>query len=113
MDDCIFCKIINRDVDAEIVFEDDKAIAFHDMHPAAPVHILIIPKKHIGSMNDLIEEDTELVGHLLQITKSLAKQNNVAENGYRLVINTGPDANQSIQHLHVHFIAGKRIPSVL
>lgn len=113
MDDCVFCKIITRDADAKIVSEDDKAIAFLDMHPAASVHILIIPKKHIGSLNNITEEDTELIGHLLLIAKSLAQQYNVAENGYRLVVNTGPDAHQSVRHLHVHLIAGKRIPSVL
>ena len=113
MEECIFCKIVAKNADAKILSEDDVAIAFLDRHPAAPVHILIVPKKHIGSMNDLVDEDTELVGHLFQIAKNLAKQFNVAENGYRLVINTGRDARQSVPHLHVHLIAGKGIPSVL
>jgi histidine triad (HIT) family protein len=107
MNDCIFCKIVARQAPAREVFRDDQVTAFHDIHPAAPTHILIIPNRHIPSVNDLIPEDEPLVGHLFTIASQLAKQEGIAESGYRLIINTGPDAGQAVFHLHLHLLGGQ------
>ena len=113
MENCIFCSIISKIANAEIVYEDDIVMAFWDRRPAAPVHILIIPKKHIESMNAIQKEDGQLIGHLFHVARNLAAQNKIADSGYRLVINTGLDARQSVPHLHIHLLGGKGIPPVL
>ena len=109
MSDCIFCKIAKKEVPANIVYEDKDSIAFFDNHPKAPLHILIIPKKHIASVNDLSREDENLVGHLILVAKKLAQMFPQASNGYKLVINVGPGGGQVINHLHIHLLAGKGI----
>ncbi|XVG95303.1 histidine triad nucleotide-binding protein [Eubacteriales bacterium KG127] len=106
MSDCIFCKIGNGDIPSNKVYEDDKLICFHDLEPQAPVHVLIIPKKHIKSLDELTQEDVELMGYIMVKIKDLAKELGL-ENGYRTVINTGDDAYQTVKHLHFH-IMGKR-----
>lgn len=106
MADCIFCKIADKDIPSKTVYEDDQIIVFHDLEPQAPVHVLIIPKKHIASMDDLAEEDGELIAHLMLKIKEIAKELGL-EKGYRLVNNCGEDGLQTVKHLHFHLL-GKR-----
>lgn len=106
MADCIFCKIASKDIPSKTVYEDDEIIVFHDLEPQAPVHVLIIPKKHIASMDDLADEDGELIAHLMLKVKEIAKELNL-EKGYRLVNNCGEDGMQTVKHLHFHLL-GKR-----
>lgn len=106
MADCIFCKIANKEIPSTIVYEDENMIAFKDLEPQAPVHVLLIPKKHIQSMNELVEEDKELLGHMMCKVKAIATELGL-ENGYRLVNNCGEDGYQTVMHLHFHLL-GKR-----
>lgn len=106
MSDCIFCKIAGGEIPSKSVYEDDKILAFHDLDPQAPVHVLIIPKKHIASLDELGPEDLELAGHMLTKVREIAASLKL-ENGYRLVINTGKDGLQTVPHLHLH-VLGKR-----
>ncbi len=106
-EDCIFCKIISKEIPAEILYRDEHVTAFRDIEPAAPVHILIVPNKHIASMNKASVEDEPLLGHLLMAAKKLAEQEKIAQSGYRLVINTGADGGQVVYHLHLHLMGGK------
>ena len=107
MSDTLFTKIINREIPADIVYEDDTALAFKDINPQAPVHLLIIPKKPIATINDIEEDDRELVGHLFWIAGKLAKDMGFAEDGYRTVMNCGEHAGQSVFHIHLHLLAGR------
>ena len=109
MTDCIFCKIISGDLPGKIVYRDELVTAFHDINPAAPVHILVVPNKHIASTNDLTDLDEPLMGHLLLIVKQIAENEGIADDGYRLVVNTGENANQLVPHLHVHILGGKNM----
>ncbi len=113
MEDCIFCKIFQHEAEANIIYEDHQSFAFWDQHPAAPVHLLIVPIKHIESINDLDQENEALVGHLICVGKLLARQYNISGSGYRLIINTGKDARQSIFHLHIHLLGGRDMPTAL
>ena len=106
MENCIFCKIVSGAIPAKKVFEDDKVVAFNDLNPQAPVHILIIPKKHIASLNEITKEDVELLGHIQEVASLLAKQNNLND-GYRLVNNCGVDGGQTVLHLHYHLMGGR------
>lgn len=106
--DTIFSKIIRREIPAEIVYEDDLAIAFKDVHPQAPVHILVIPKEPISQLADAEAKDHALMGHLLLTVKRVAEQMGL-ENGYRVVINTGPDGGQTVYHLHLHILGGRQM----
>ncbi len=110
MTDCIFCKIVNKEMGTELVYEDDKFIAFNDINPAAPLHILIIPKRHIESINHLEEKDKELVGELFLTAQKIAKEQKVDQTGYRLSINVGKDAGQTVNHLHLHLLGRKELP---
>jgi len=105
--DCLFCKILKNEIPANVVYRDDKVIAFDDINPQAPQHILIIPQKHISTLNDLHSGDNALVGHLVQTAKMLAKQLNIAEEGYRLVLNCNPGAGQTVFHIHLHLLGGR------
>ncbi|NLI92442.1 MAG: histidine triad nucleotide-binding protein [Peptococcaceae bacterium] len=107
MPDCIFCKIINREIPSQVVYEDEELLAFKDIHPVAPVHVLAIPKKHVVSVNDLADEDAEVVGKIFLVIKELASQLGIAETGYRVVTNSGEDGGQEVGHLHFHLIGGK------
>ena len=107
MSDCLFCKIANHELSSDIVFEDEKFVAFKDINPQAPVHILIIPKKHISTINDLKEENAGLIGEMVLIAKKLAKQNNISENGYRLIFNCNRDGGQMVYHIHLHLLGGR------
>ena len=106
MSDCIFCKIVAGDIPSNVCYEDEYIYAFHDLEPQAPVHVLIIPKKHIASLEETSEDDAIALGHLMVSVKKVA-QNLGLENGYRLVANTGEDGMQTVMHLHYHLL-GKR-----
>ena len=107
--DCIFCKIIKGEIPGQIVYQDEQAIAFRDIKPAAATHILIIPKKHIASINDITPDDEALIGHLFTVARHLAGEEGISESGYRLIINTGPDAGQAVFHIHLHLLGGDRM----
>jgi len=104
---CVFCKIINRELPAKVVYEDEKVIAFHDINPQAPVHILIVPKEHIPTVNDLEEKHAEVVGHVFLVAKKIAQDMGFAEKGYRILINCNKDGGQEIYHIHFHLLGGK------
>lgn len=106
MVDCVFCKIISGEIPGKFVHKDNLVTAFHDINPAAPIHILIIPNKHIASINDITQQDEDLLGHILLTVKKIAAEQGIADNGYRLIVNTGPDAHQLVDHLHVHILGG-------
>jgi histidine triad (HIT) family protein len=108
MNDCLFCKIRDGAIPAKQVYQDDRAIAFRDINPQAPTHILIIPRKHIASVDDITDEDNALVGHLHQVAAKLAKEENLT-NGYRTLFNTGNDAGQTVFHLHLHLVGGRQL----
>ncbi len=105
--DCLFCKIVQRDIPADIVYEDDQILAIKDIAPAAPVHLLLIPKIHIDSLNEISAEHLELMGRLQLIAAQLATEQGVAQQGYRLVNNCGSWGGQAIFHLHYHLLGGK------
>jgi len=108
MNDCIFCKIVNGEIPSSKVYEDDEILAFKDINPAAPVHILVIPKKHIASANELTVEDEALVGRMFTVIKKLAKEFKL-ENGYRIVNNCGEDGGQEVKHIHFHLLGGRKL----
>ncbi len=105
----IFKKIIDREIPATVLYEDEQCLAFRDVMPQAPVHFLIIPKKEIASVNDIDDEDAALVGHLFCVIRKLAAEEGIAESGYRIVTNCGPNACQSVPHLHYHVIGGREM----
>lgn len=107
--DCLFCKIINGDIPATIVYEDDLVIAFDDINPRAPIHKLIIPKEHIATLNDIAPEDQELVGHMLYVAKQIAAECEIADTGYRTVFNCNSDAGQDVFHIHLHLLGGRKM----
>ena len=109
MQDCIFCKIANKEINSDFVYEDDEIIAFKDINPQAPIHILVIPKKHIESIIDLTDEDEMLVGKMYTAVRKIAKKLNIEESGFRLIVNCGKDAGQEVPHLHFHILAGKKL----
>ncbi|GAB4565251.1 MAG: histidine triad nucleotide-binding protein [Anaerolineae bacterium] len=106
---CIFCRIVRGEAPADVVHQDDKVTAFRDINPRAPVHILVVPNRHIPGVSSLDAQDTELVGHMVQVAKTLAEKEGVAGSGYRLVINDGPMAGQTVFHLHLHLLGGRRM----
>lgn len=109
----IFSKIIDGEIPADIVYKDDQVTAFRDINPQAPVHILIIPNKEIPTVNDVAVEDEQLIGHLFTVAKRIAEKENVAENGYRLLVNCNRDGGQEVFHLHMHFFAGRPLGPML
>ena len=106
MDSCLFCKIASGKLSAKILYQDEQVTAFRDIHPVAPSHILIIPNKHIASINALEESDERIVGHMFIVAKQIAQQENIAVGGYRSIINTGSDSGQTVHHMHLHIIGG-------
>ena len=104
--DCIFCKIANKKTETKFAYNDKEIMAFNDIHPIAPVHILIVPKKHIKSMNDVTEDDTLLIGKLIVVAKNIAKELKISEGGYKLLFRTGKHGGQEIDHIHLHLIGG-------
>jgi histidine triad (HIT) family protein len=109
MSDCLFCKIIAKTIPATIVHEDDHVLAFRDISPKAPTHILIIPKKHIATLNDIENDDKNLLGHMITTAKQLAKADGLADDGYRLVINCNDDGGQTVFHIHLHLLGGRQM----
>ncbi|HMJ08141.1 MAG TPA: histidine triad nucleotide-binding protein [Pyrinomonadaceae bacterium] len=105
--DCIFCKIISGEIAAETLYEDEYCIAFNDLSPQAPVHILVVPRDHIDSLDKAAENDKPVLGHLLLTAAAIARSKGIAENGYRVVVNTNSDGGQTIFHLHVHVLGGR------
>lgn len=105
----IFQKIIDREIPADIVYEDDLCIAFKDVNPKAPVHVLLIPKREIPRMSDVVESDKEVLGHLMVKAPEIAKDLGIQESGYRLVVNTNDDAGQSVFHIHIHILGGRKM----
>jgi len=103
----IFSKIINKEIPAEIVYEDDELLAFNDINPQAPVHILIIPKKEIKTLNDIESEDKEIMGKMMLLAKDLARENNIDNSGYRTIFNCNDDGGQTVFHIHLHLIGGR------
>jgi histidine triad (HIT) family protein len=109
MKDCLFCKIVKKELPSKIVYEDDNFFAFNDINPIAPIHILIIPKKHIPSVNHLEAQDKELIGELFLVAQRIARTEKAIETGYRLVFNVGENAGQTVEHLHLHLLGGKKL----
>jgi len=104
---CLFCKIIDREIPASIVYEDDSVLAFNDINPQAPTHVLIVPKRHIATLADLTDEDDALVGEIVRRAAALASERGIAAGGYRTVFNTNRDAGQTVFHIHLHLIGGR------
>lgn len=110
--DCIFCQIIAGNAPGEVIYRDELAVAFRDFRPAAPVHILVVPIRHIASINELDGSDEGLVGHLFRVASQIAGQEGILKSGYRCIINTGPDSGQAVFHLHLHVLGGRRMHSL-
>jgi histidine triad (HIT) family protein len=109
MEDCLFCKIINKEIPSDIVFEDENILAFKDIDPQAPVHILIIPKEHITTTNDLEENHKELIGEIHLVAKNLAKEFGISADGYRTVLNCNKSGGQAVYHIHLHLLGGRQM----
>lgn len=105
--DCLFCKIVNEEIPAQRVYEDEHVIAFKDINPQAPFHCLIIPRRHIATLNDIEADDRQLVGHMVQAAATIAQQQGFAETGYRTVFNCNSHGGQTVYHIHLHMLAGK------
>ena len=108
-DDCIFCKIVAGGIPAAKIFEDERAVVFRDINPQAPTHALVIPREHVASLNEASEDNEALLGHLLLVAARVAREEGLAESGYRTVINTGAGAGQSVFHVHVHLLGGRSL----
>ena len=107
MPQCLFCQIINRELNATIVYEDEHVVAFNDINPQAPVHILVVPKKHIGTLNDLTAGDDQIVGEVVRRAAAIASERDISAAGYRTVFNTNREAGQTVFHIHLHLIGGR------
>ena len=108
MNDCLFCRIVARQSPSDIVYEDDAVVAFKDIYPKAPVHLLIVPRRHIASLAEATETDAEVLGRCVVVARRLAESSGYAEKGFRLGVNTGPEGGQVVYHVHFHFTAGRR-----
>ena len=109
MESCLFCRIAAGALPSKMAYEDDRVVAFHDVAPQAPVHVLVVPRKHIATLNDVTVEDSELLAHLFHIARKLAEQFGVDQKGYRTVFNVNAVAGQTVFHLHLHVIGGRRL----
>lgn len=107
MPDCLFCKIIKREIPSSIVYEDDHVLAFNDINPQAPMHVLVIPKRHIASLNELAPGDDAIVGEVVRRAATIASERSIAAGGYRAVFNTNRDAGQTVFHIHLHLLGGR------
>jgi len=109
MNDCLFCKIVKREVPASIVYEDDRVLAFNDINPQAPTHILVIPKQHVATLNDLSPDHDAMIGELVRRAAAIAKDRGLSAGGFRTVFNTNREAGQTVFHVHLHLIGGRRL----
>ncbi len=109
MEECIFCKIINKDLPASIIYEDERMIAFDDINPQAPVHVLLIPKEHYSSLNDIPEEKKDILSHLIIKAREIAQEKEIAGSGYRIVLNTARESGQDVLHIHFHLLGGRQM----
>lgn len=106
--DCLFCKIAKKEIKSDIVYEDDEIVAFKDINPKAPVHLLFIPRRHVSSMNEITEGDAHILGKIFMRIKEIAREQGIEKNGYRTVINCNKDAGQEVFHIHVHLLGGRK-----
>ena len=109
MENCLFCKIVKGEIPSNKVYEDDDILAFYDINPATPIHILVIPKKHIATHNEITEQDSQLMVKIHMVINQIAEEKGFKENGYRVIINCGEDGRQEVKHLHFHILAGKKL----
>ena len=109
MSDCIFCRVVTGTIPSKIVYQDDHAVAFDDVNPQAPVHVLVVPRRHVGSVGDFEATDAALLGHLALTCVKVANQKGIAQSGYRIVANTGANAGQSVAHVHFHVLGGRSL----
>lgn len=109
MSECIFCKIVDKQIPSKLVYEDEFVIAFNDISPEAPVHVLVVPKKHIKSLDNVTDEDKELLGHIQLCIRDIAKKLNIHESGYRVVNNCGKEGGQTVDHIHFHLLGGREM----
>lgn len=107
--DCIFCKIINKEIKSKIVYEDEEILAFEDIAPQAPVHIVVIPKKHISKITEIEKEDEALIGKIYTVINKIAKEKDIAEDGFRVIINCGENGGQEVKHIHFHLLGGTKL----
>jgi len=107
--ECVFCRIVAGELPSDILYQDDEVMAFRDINPLAPTHVLIIPKRHINSLADLSDDETQIIGHMAEVANRLARQEGVARKGYRLVVSSGEDGGQVVPHLHMHLLGGRRL----
>jgi histidine triad (HIT) family protein len=113
MDDCIFCRIARGEIPCSKVMETDTILAFNDIHPVAPVHVLIIPKQHIASLDDVKEGQQEIINEMIRAARSIAREKGIAEKGYRVTVNVNPDGGQIIFHLHMHVFGGRKLTDAM
>jgi histidine triad (HIT) family protein len=109
MSECVFCKIIDGDIPSATVYEDDRVVAFEDVNPQAPTHVLIVPRSHIATLNDLTPDDGQTVGHMVYVAARIARQRGIRESGYRTVFNVNADAGQAVFHIHLHLLGGRQL----
>jgi histidine triad (HIT) family protein len=107
--DCIFCRIVSGEIESDILFQDEEVVVFGDIKPVAPVHLLVVPRKHIEVLAQTVEEDEPLLGHMVTVANRMARDKGLVENGYRLVINSGPHGGQVVPHLHLHLLGGRQL----
>lgn len=105
--DCVFCKIINKEIPAKVVYEDEEVIAINDINPQAPIHLLLIPKKHIASIMEINKDNAEILDRITKVAQHLARESNIDKKGFRLVVNTGEEGGQTVNHLHFHLLGGR------
>lgn len=113
MSNCIFCKIINKEIPAEIIYENDFVIAFNDINPKAPIHILIVPKKHIATIDDVTEADKNMINELIFAAQKIAREKNISQDGYRLVFNIKNHGGQEVEHIHLHLLGGTKLGNMV
>ena len=109
MADCLFCRIIAGDIKGAIVYQDDRIVALNDINPQAPMHVLVVPRRHISTLNDLSQDDDRLVGEMMRLAAAFAKERGYADRGYRTVFNCNADAGQTVFHIHLHVLGGRRL----
>lgn len=110
MEDCIFCKIVKGEIPSKKVYEDKNILAFYDVNPEAPIHVLVIPKEHISSVNEINQENSKIISDIFIVINKIVRELKIAEDGYRIITNTGENGGQSVKHMHFHVIGGKKLP---